>query len=269
MELFDLRGFALICLIFIPLERLLALRNYKVLRSGWRVDLAHVFIGGLLVKFGISFVILIALAITEQFVPPGIQNAIGGQPLWLATIAAIVVADICFYTVHRMFHEVPFLWKFHAIHHSSERLDWLAAHRVHPVDQILTKGAGLFLLFVLGFSLEAIILSQLIYKWHALLLHANTRIAIGPLKWLVASPHFHHWHHSDAPEAIDKNFAGQLSILDLVFGTYYAPEGKYPESYGCDTPVPDGYLGQIAYPLRPPCDHETEERPAHTIPEKL
>jgi sterol desaturase/sphingolipid hydroxylase (fatty acid hydroxylase superfamily) len=134
------------------------------------------------------------------------------------------------------------------VHHSIEAMDWLAAHRVHPIDQILTKSASFLPVFALGFAMEPILIFALLYQWQSLLIHANTRIGFGPLRWIVASPHFHHWHHANDAAARDKNFAGQLSLLDLCFGTLHLPR-RAPERYGIDEAMPRSYLGQLAYPF--------------------
>ena len=85
-------------------------------------------------------------------VPDAWRTAIAARPIWLQVITVVIIADLGFYLAHRLFHAVPWLWHFHAVHHSIEEMDWLAAHRVHPVDQIVTKGASLVPVFVLGFS---------------------------------------------------------------------------------------------------------------------
>ena len=126
--------------------------------------------------------------------------------------------------------------------------DWLAAQRVHPVDQILTKSASFLPVFALGFSTTAILIFTLIYQWQSLFIHSNTRIKFGPLKWLLASPQFHHWHHANEREAWDKNFAGQLPLLDMLGGTLFMPD-RMPEKYGTDDPVPALYHQQLAYPF--------------------
>ncbi|TIV91865.1 MAG: sterol desaturase family protein, partial [Mesorhizobium sp.] len=164
-----------------------------------------------------------AMLLAQRFVPEALTAAVQSQPVWLQAIEALLIADIGFYLAHRAFHAVPFLWRFHAIHHSIEEMDWLAAHRVHPVDQILTKSASFLPLFALGFSAEAVLIYVLIYQWQSVFIHSNTRIKFGPLKWLIASPQFHHWHHANEREAYDKNFAGQLPILDLIGGTLFMP----------------------------------------------
>jgi sterol desaturase/sphingolipid hydroxylase (fatty acid hydroxylase superfamily) len=135
------------------------------------------------------------------------------------------------------------------VHHSIEKMDWLAGYRVHPIDQILTKGASLLPCFALGFSTWAIGASFVLYHWHSLLLHSNVRINFGPIRWLIASPNFHHWHHSKETEAQNKNFAGQLAILDILFRTAHMPAGRWTPSYGVSEPVPRTYVNQILYPF--------------------
>lgn len=254
MDLIDFKHLLLIVLIFVPLERVFALRTeQKILRPAWVVDLTHLLASGLLIKLGLSLTLAAMILGAERLVPAGWRAAVAAQPHWLQFVEILVLADLGFYLAHRAFHAVPFLWRIHAVHHSIEAMDWLAAHRVHPIDQIATKSASLLPVFALGFALEPVLLFAVLYQWHSLLLHANTRIGFGPLNWIVASPHFHHWHHANAPEALDKNFAGQLSLLDLVFGTLHMPRGRAPERYGIDGAMPPTYLGQLAHPfVRPP-----------------
>lgn len=251
MGLTDYLGpLALTALVFIPLEKLLPLRRDQgVFRGEWRLDATYLVINGLWIRAGFILIALIVSNGVSVLVPGAVKSAVGASPVWIQLPAAIVVADLCFYVVHRAFHRVPSLWRFHAVHHSIERLDWLAGHRVHPIDQICTKGSALVPLIALGFSDATLAAYGFIYAWHSVLLHANLRLDIGPLGWLIASPRFHHWHHADQPEAIDRNFAGQLSVLDALFGTMYMPRDM-PRHYGTTTRVPDGYWAQLRFPLR-------------------
>jgi sterol desaturase/sphingolipid hydroxylase (fatty acid hydroxylase superfamily) len=169
--------------------------------------------------------------------------------VWLQFIEVLLLADLGFYLAHRTFHAVPLLWRIHSVHHSIEEMDWVAGHRVHPIDQILTKSVSLLPVFALGFHPGAIAAFTLLYHWQSMLIHSNVRIDFGPLRWVLASPHFHHWHHANEPEAFDRNFAGQLPLWDLVFGTFHLPKGRMPQRYGLDAPVPDTYVGQLAYPF--------------------
>ncbi|AMN43691.1 sterol desaturase family protein [Rhodoplanes sp. Z2-YC6860] len=251
MDFFGLTTILLACLIFVPLERLCALRpNQRIFRHGWHTDIVYLLLNGSLIKLGLLGIVFVVAFIAAHAVPVPFREWVGGQPYWLQLAEAVILADIGFYWTHRMFHAVPWLWRFHAIHHSIEELDWLAAWRVHPVDQILTKGVSLIPVLALGFSDVTIGLYRLLYQWQSVFIHANVRIGLGPMRWLFASPEFHHWHHSADLEARDKNFAGQLSFLDALFGSLHMPRGKMPTSYGTDQPLPKHYFPQLFYPFR-------------------
>ena len=250
MDSFGLKVIFVTCLVFVPLERLFAMHpEQKVFRRGWANDLIFLLLNGMLIKLGLLAVIVASIFAAAQIVPASVQATVGGLPYWVQIPLVILLSDLGFYWTHRMFHAVPWLWRFHAIHHSIEELDWLAATRVHPVDQILTKGVSLVPLVALGFSEWAIGVYALLYQWQSVLIHANLRIGFGPLRWLFASPEFHHWHHSTNREARDKNFAGQLSFLDALFGSLHLPRGQVPTAYGLDQPMPQRYVPQLIYPF--------------------
>ena len=210
-----------------PLERLFALRReQKLFRRGWANDLIFLLVNGLIIKLGLLAVIAASIFAAASIVPASVQATVGSLPYWMQLPLVIVLSDLGFYWIHRMFHAVPWLWRFHAIHHSSEELDWLAATRVHPVDQILTRGVSLIPIVALGFSEWAIGVYALLYQWQSVLIHANVRFGFGPLRLLFASPEFHDWHHSSDLEARDRNFAAQLPFLDALFGTLHLPRGQ-------------------------------------------
>jgi sterol desaturase/sphingolipid hydroxylase (fatty acid hydroxylase superfamily) len=252
IEFFNVKMLVLFVLVFFPLEHLLPIhRGRPALRSGLLTDLMHFLFTGVLIRVGLFAVIVASVQLGSALVPATVRTFSASLPLWLQVVAATVIADLGFYLSHRLLHAVPFLWNFHAVHHSSEQLDWLAAYRVHPVDQVIVKGSSLVPIFALGFSETAIIMAALIYQWQALVIHSNVNVKIGPLKWLIATPQFHHWHHSNHPEAFDKNFAGQIPLWDVVFGTVHQPRTEMPTKYGVDDPVPGDWLNQLLYPFRP------------------
>jgi sterol desaturase/sphingolipid hydroxylase (fatty acid hydroxylase superfamily) len=194
-SLVDIRLFVLCVLIFTPLEALIpAQRGKPIIRAALGVDTLHFVLSGILIRAGLLLVIAAAVGIGEWLTPEGLRSWAVSLPLWLQVLLCTVIADLGFYGAHRLMHKVPWLWNFHAIHHSSEHLDWLAAFRVHPVDQVLVKGTSFIPIFVIGFSMEAIAIASLIYLWQSLLIHSNVRLPFGKLKWLIASPEFHHWH---------------------------------------------------------------------------
>jgi sterol desaturase/sphingolipid hydroxylase (fatty acid hydroxylase superfamily) len=210
----------------------------------------YVFANGALLRMGLGAAVVVISAFSTWLVPAGLRAAVARQPYWAQVIEAVILADVGFYVAHRLFHGVPWLWRFHAIHHSIQELNWLAGVRVHALDQLVTKSISMLPLLLLGFDAVPMAISVGIYFWHSILLHANVRMSFGPLRWVIASPVFHHWHHAAQPAAYGKNFAGQLSILDTLFGTMYMPEGQTPEKYGLEYPVPHTYISQMLYPFR-------------------
>lgn len=250
IEFIDFKALLIAALVFIPLERVVGLRReQKILRRQWLSDLVYAVVNPILIKGGLIVIFALLLGVLVEFIPNGLHQFIGSQPLWLQIIEVFLIADLGFYLAHRAFHAIPVLWRFHAVHHSIEEMDWLAAHRVHPIDQIVTKAASLLPVFALGFSGPAILTFAAVYQWHSLLIHSNVNIPFGPLRWLVASPQFHHWHHGNQPEAYNTNFAGQLPFIDWIFGTLYLPRKGTPKKYGVDEKVPTNCLGQFAYPF--------------------
>lgn len=265
LELLSIKALIVVALIFIPIEHLLPLHpGQRMFRRGWVTDLAHYFFSGILIRIGLAIVIVGAMSVGASLVAADWRGWVAELPLWLQVVCVLIIADLGFYTAHRLFHAIPWLWRFHAVHHSIEEMDWLAAHRVHPFDQIMTKSFSLIPVFVIGFSEAALVTFALIYHWQSLLIHSNVKIKFGPLRWLVASPEFHHWHHANQREAYDKNFSGQLPLWDLVFGTVYMPKGQMPEKYGVDDPVPRTYWKQFLYPFQHA--HAQNEMVEHQTP---
>jgi sterol desaturase/sphingolipid hydroxylase (fatty acid hydroxylase superfamily) len=249
-QLMDYSALLILACIFIPLERLLPLHPEQgTFRRDWLNDLCYLLLNGFVVRAGFVVVAAVLMVLFKLLVGPNPTPWVAAQPIWLQVIGAIIVADIGYYIAHRTSHAVPFLWKFHAVHHSIEEMDWLATHRVHPVDQIFTNTLSILPLYFLGFSLEALVIHVTIYHAHAVLLHSNIKINFGPLKWLIASPEYHHWHHANEPEAYDRNFASQLSIIDVIAGTLFMPR-RQPKAYGVNEPIPRLYHLQLIHPFR-------------------
>ena len=153
--------------------------------------------------------------------------------------------------MHRWFHGAR-LWRFHAVHHSSVDLDWLSAVRLHPVNDVVMRIAGVLPILLLGFAPIAVTGVIPILTLLAILVHANLDWDWGPFRWVIVSPRFHRWHHTSETEARDKNFAGLFPAWDILFGTYHMPKDRRPASFGTATPVPAGLLGQLVFPFRRP-----------------
>ena len=180
--------------------------------------------------------------------PGTFRAAVAGQPWWLQAIEVILLSDFFIYWGHRIQHRVPFLWRFHSIHHSAEHLDWLPAHREHPVDTVYTMGLINLPAFLLGFPLETLTALIAFRGIWAIYIHSNVRLPIGPLRWFIGAPELHHWHHDRARDA--GNYANISPLMDLMFGTYRCP-GHEPESFGIHEAIPRSYWGQLLHPFRP------------------
>jgi sterol desaturase/sphingolipid hydroxylase (fatty acid hydroxylase superfamily) len=237
-------------LIFIPLERLFALhRTQRVFRRGWLTDVAHFLFTRALANVATFVFAGAAILLLHSLVSPAFQAAVARQNQAVQFLEAVLIANLGGYVGHRLEHAIPFLWRFHSVHHSISEMDWLAAARLHPLDQVVTKVLTIVPLYLMGFSKATFGVYLGLATFHAVFIHANVRFRFGPLRWLITSPQFHHWHHSNEPEAHNKNFAGELPVLDMLFGTFYLPENRTPNVYGVSERVPARYLRQMAYPF--------------------
>jgi sterol desaturase/sphingolipid hydroxylase (fatty acid hydroxylase superfamily) len=241
---------ALLALAFVPLERAFPARpGQPVLRPAVAVDVCF-FFGQYLVFSVVSLSILLgARGLLGEHVPRALRDLVGGWPSWLQAVVAVAIGDVLVYWFHRACHTFEPLWRFHAVHHSSEHLDFLAAHREHPVDGILTQLAVNLPAFVMGFPLEQIGELLAFRGMWALFIHANVSLPLGPLRVLFGAPELHHFHHARVAR-MRHNFSNLAPWVDVLFGTYHRPRG--PETYplGLTTPWPRGYLAQLAHPLK-------------------
>ena len=162
-----------------------------------------------------------------------------------------IIADLMGYWMHRAHHTFERLWQSHAVHHSSTELNWLSSVRVHPFNEALQNAAIASPLVLLGFQTGTVAVYLPFLTLYAIFVHANVRWDFGPLRYVIATPAFHRWHHSAEADAINKNFAGLFPVTDWLFGTLYLPKGVQPTVFGVsDLAVPKGFFGQLAFPLR-------------------
>ncbi|MDY3554729.1 sterol desaturase family protein [Gemmata sp. JC717] len=174
---------------------------------------------------------------------------LGRQPLWLQTIEILVLADFVDYWTHRWFH-VSRAWRFHAIHHSPEHMNWLASARMHPVNDFITRLCQVVPVVLVGLSAKAILIVVPVLVFFVIVLHSNLNWDYGPFRWVIVSPRYHRWHHTRDEEGLDKNFAGMFPLWDLLFGTAHFPK-REPVQFGVNhDPPPETLLGQLAYPFR-------------------
>jgi sterol desaturase/sphingolipid hydroxylase (fatty acid hydroxylase superfamily) len=242
----------LLAVIFVPMERLWPLRpEQSTFRPGWTTDTMHFLVSHLLVQVSTLLTLAPATIFFTWATHPALQAWVRELPAVVQFLAVILVADLAEYTIHRLFHTVPVLWRFHAVHHSIEEVDWLAGSRLHLVDVVLTRGFTFLPIYLLGFEEGPVYAYLTFVSFHAVFIHANVRWKFGWLERLIVTPRFHHWHHSSERAAVNRNYAVHLPWIDRLFGTYYAPEGQWPRYYGLgDEHAPLTWGAQFVWPFR-------------------
>jgi sterol desaturase/sphingolipid hydroxylase (fatty acid hydroxylase superfamily) len=171
-------------------------------------------------------------------------------PLALQAAIFLIGSDVMMYWIHRAFHR-PAMWKYHAVHHSSEELDWISAARFHPVNIMLGSVATDVVLLLAGISPNIFVFLGPFTIAHSAFVHANLNWTLGPFRYVIAGPVFHRWHHTAAERGGEKNFASTFPVLDLIFGTYYMPKAELPAAYGVsDKAFPGGFGAQMIYPFQ-------------------
>lgn len=246
-----LLGFALLTAVFGPLERLFPARaGQRFFRPQFVTDV--LFFAGQYLLFAtlITLVLLGFYGRIERYLPLAAERSwVGALPVWQQAIIALMLGDLVVYWFHRACHHVDFLWRFHAVHHSAEHLDWLAAHREHPLDGVATQLLLNLPGILLGVQFHALGALAVFRGMWAIFIHSNVRLPIGPLRWLFGAPDLHHWHHARVGRT-EHNFANLAPYLDLAFGTYHRPASK-EETYplGLVDPWPRGYFAQLLRPF--------------------
>ena len=239
-------------LVFVGIEKLFPLyRGQPIFRKAWQTDLVHFLVNHLMVG---AVLMIVNFAVHRFFgwaVLPGVGAFVRRQPFWLQLIGILLVADLIQYWTHRAYHEVPYLWRFHSVHHSTEVMDWLAGSRMHMLELIVTRTAILGPIYVLGFSRGVMDAYVVVVGFQAVLNHANVRLPWGFLRHVIVTPDFHHWHHSSDDAAIDRNYAAHFAFIDAAFGTKVKSAEPFPAQYGVvGDYMPEGFVRQQLFPFR-------------------
>ncbi|HEX8326702.1 MAG TPA: sterol desaturase family protein [Hymenobacter sp.] len=241
----------LLAVIFVPIEMAFP-KNKQQSRfhAEWRTDLVYFVISHLFIQFfGVITQAPAKLLFGWMGLAP-LQHWVQNLPFVLEFLLALLVTDLFQYAAHRLFHSHVYLWRFHSVHHSTQAMDWLAGSRTHFVDIFVTRSISFIPLYVCGFSEITFSAYILFVSIHAVLIHANTSINFGWLRYLLVTPQFHHWHHCEDPAHYGKNFAIHFPLIDWVFGTYYLPGNEWPAATGVrEGSYPKGYLKQLTHPF--------------------
>jgi sterol desaturase/sphingolipid hydroxylase (fatty acid hydroxylase superfamily) len=241
----------LMTVIFIPIELFFPKnKDQTKFHKEWQTDLLYFVISHLFIQF---FGIITQKPAVLFFGWMGLDKVhswIQQLPFIVALFLAFFTTDFFQYWAHRIFHNHVYLWRFHSVHHSTQHMDWLAGSRTHFIDIFFTRAMTFIPLYVLGFSSTVFSVYIIFIAIHAVLIHANTRINFGFLKYIFTTPQYHHWHHCEDPKYYGKNFAAVFPCIDMIFGTYYLPGKTWPEGTGVhEGQYPKGFIKQTIYPF--------------------
>jgi sterol desaturase/sphingolipid hydroxylase (fatty acid hydroxylase superfamily) len=237
---------ALAALAFLPLEHVAAAHTQR--RRSVATDLVFATVGQVLARVGLVLAAGLVLARLDGVaLDRPLFAAIADRRLRFAADIGVglLLFELGGYAYHRLAHAVPALWRLHEIHHSSETMDWLASFRQHPLEIVMVTLAQNAPLVLLGIPLGAHATVLVGLKLATVFVHSNVRVPIGPLRFVVATPRFHHRHHQRDGRVA--NFASFLPCLDLLFGSYSAGTS---DRFGVDRKLPDGFVGLLLAPLR-------------------
>jgi sterol desaturase/sphingolipid hydroxylase (fatty acid hydroxylase superfamily) len=242
-------GLVFLFLVFRPLEAAFPARaGQQFFRKAWFTDLCF-YLGQTLFWSGLVFWLLSSFNHwLGDTVPSGFRQRVAAQPWWLQAVEVVLLSDLLIYWGHRLQHRVGFLWRFHAVHHSAEHLDWLAAYREHPLDSIYTVGLVNLPAMLLGFPFETLASFIAFRGLWAVYIHSNVRLPLGPLRLVIGSPELHHWHHDRDRDA--GNYGNLSPLMDLLFGTYRCPDHE-PERFGIKEPSARTYPGYLLWAFLP------------------
>lgn len=238
--------------LFIPVERIFPQRTGQtVFRDEWRDDLFYYLVSSMMVQVLTFLAFAPARSILAIAPLSGVRVWVGTLPFLVQFVAIMFLTDFVQYWVHRAFHRIPRLWKFHAVHHSARSMDWMAGARMHFLEILALRGTTVIPMFVLGFGAAAMNSYIFMVYLYSTFVHANLGWRFPVVERVLVTPRFHHWHHAIEDEGVDVNFAIHFPILDRLFGTYFLPKDRWPGGYGVQGhPVPNGYLAQFKYPFQ-------------------
>ncbi len=249
----------LLLIIFVPLERLSPQNKQQIFRKEFSIDIAYFFLNSLLPQMLLVLPLSMVAWIVHRLEPIGLYGGMASLSVEVRLLLAIIVGEFGSYWGHRWMHEFPLLWRFHAIHHSPQEMDWLVNTRAHPLDIFFLRLCGLIPIYLFGLAQptgETVDIVPLVYTivgtiW-SFFIHANLSWRFGWLERIVATPAFHHWHHTnDSPDYYDKNYAAIFPWVDKLFGTLYLPKRRWPGKYGLNQAIAPSLAGQLLEPFIP------------------
>ena len=183
--------------------------------------------------------------------PGGVAPWPTSWPIALQVALAVVIADFGAYSAHRFMHASRIGWRIHAVHHSPQRLNFLASARSHPFNVILTFSVENGPLILLGVTPEVLAYWTVIKAVNGLLQHSNIAFTDSPVSRVLATAEVHRWHHSVVLDESNRNFGNTTMLWDQLLGTYFRPLDRHPGTIVgvSGALIPERYLAHLATPF--------------------
>ena len=230
-------------------------KKLKFFKADFKKELGIALLNGSIFTpiFTLGFTFILVTYLNDWIPNQVFDSYITLLPIALQVLLGAFIIDLGTYARHRFTHR--YVWNYHAIHHSAEEINWLTAFRLHPFEVLIATIVDVTVLHVLGFSGPGILFAMLFVHFYNFFAHANIDLEYGsPVRYIFASPNYHRWHHATDKKAYDKNFCAVFSCIDLMFGTFYHPQGTLPEAYGLSPKeqaiVPKGILAHLLHPMK-------------------
>jgi sterol desaturase/sphingolipid hydroxylase (fatty acid hydroxylase superfamily) len=257
--------------LFIPLERYFP--HYKdqiVFRPEWQEDMFYFLVSSMFVQV-LAYLALAPAQVVKATAPiEQVQSYIGSQPFLIQLLLIMLITDFVQYWLHRAFHQIPWMWRFHAVHHSAKSMDWLAGARMHFIEIIVLRSTTAIPMFSMGFDPNAIQAYLFTVYVYSAFIHSNCGWDLSTIERFFVTPRFHHWHHGSEKEALDVNYAIHFPLLDWLFGTHLHAEKRWPDKYGIvGGPMPRGYWQQFLYPFKKTPEEKAAEAAKQVAAEKI
>ena len=231
------------------LERLMPHEKQWLQNDGQIIpDLGHTLISKSAVQ--VLIVLLAVIGLADNVSAEGASWWPRHWPLWGEVVLGLVIAEAGFYAAHRLCHEWPLLWRFHAVHHSVSRLWFVNTGRFHFMDTLVSVTCGLSLGLSVGMPKEIIVWISTITAYIGLLTHCNIEMRFGALNYFFNTPGLHRWHHSMIPQEGNRNYGENLMLFDLLLGTFFNSPRQPPVTIGIHDPMPARFIQQVLHPFR-------------------
>lgn len=178
---------------------------------------------------------------------------LGALPVWLRYLMLLLALDLTSWCGHWLLHRNDFLWQFHKVHHSARELDVLNAGRIHFVEKLFYPLFFFIPMGLIGFEIRDTMAVSLFVAIFSAFTHANVRVPLGPLKYILNNPQIHLWHHAiEIDRKHNVNYGDALSMWDYLFGTAYLPDDRNELELGFEgvADYPKTFGGQLIAPFR-------------------